>query len=252
MKKTYQGKKLFLCSSFADVAGLLNIFEKNLKGKIVTFIPTASKVEKINFYVKDAKKELEKAGMIVDILDISQAEKSEIVKKIKNNDFIYVSGGNIFYLLQEMKKTGADEIIVEEVNNGKLYMCIKNTVRVSNTESEFEEFTLNSTYKSDVVDRGSKYFLTGASEYSEIITTGTRVEVKNLSDMSGVVNLSIKAKDKGNNDVLSYRLYLEDRESKAYTFAQPTLKKRIGEKIYVIFDTDVKKDSCRVDYYLYK
>ncbi len=28
MKKTYQGKKLFLCSSFADVAGLLNIFEK--------------------------------------------------------------------------------------------------------------------------------------------------------------------------------------------------------------------------------
>ena len=137
-------------------------------------------------------------------------------------------------------------------NNGKLYMCIKNTVRVSNTESEFEEFTLNSTYKSDVVDRGSKYFLTGAFEYSEIITTGTRVEVKNLSDMSGVVNLSIKAKDKGNNDVLSYRLYLEDRESKAYTFAQPTLKKRIGEKIYVIFDTDVKKDSCRVDYYLYK
>lgn len=137
-------------------------------------------------------------------------------------------------------------------NNGKLYMCIKNTVRISNTESEFEEFTLNSTYKSDVVDRGSKYFLTGASEYSEIITTGTRVEVKNLSDMSGVVNLSIKAKDKGNNDVLSYRLYLEDRESKAYTFAQPTLKKRIGEKIYVIFDTDVKKDSCRVDYYLYK
>ena len=137
-------------------------------------------------------------------------------------------------------------------NNGKLYMCIKDTVRVSNTESEFEEFTLNSTYKSDVVDRGSKYFLTGASEYSEIITTGTRVEVKNLSDMSGVVNLSIKAKDKGNNDVLSYRLYLEDRESKAYTFAQPTLKKRIGEKIYVIFDTDVKKDSCRVDYYLYK
>ena len=72
--------------------------------------------------MKDAKKELEKAGMIIDILDISQAEKSEIVKKIKNNDFIYVSGGNIFYLLQEMKKTGADEIIVEEVNNGKLYI----------------------------------------------------------------------------------------------------------------------------------
>ena len=51
---------------------------------------------------------------------------------------------------------------------------------------------------------------------------------------------------------MSYRLYIEDRESRAYTFAQPTLKKRIGEKIYVIFDTDVKKSSCRVDYYLYR
>ena len=137
-------------------------------------------------------------------------------------------------------------------NNGKLYMCLKNTVRVSNTESEFEEFTLNSTYKSDVVDRGSVYFLNEASEYSTIIPANTRIEVKNLSDLSGVLNLSIKAKAKDESDVMSYRLYIEDRESRAYTFAQPTLKKRIGEKIYVIFDTDVKKNSCRVDYYLYK
>ena len=137
-------------------------------------------------------------------------------------------------------------------NNGKLYMCLKNTVRVSNTESEFEEFTLNSTYKSDVVDRGSVYFLNGASEYSAIIPAGTRIEVKNLSDLSGVLNLSIKAKAKDESDVMSYRLYIEDRESRAYTFAQPTLKKKIGEKIYVIFDTDVKKNSCRVDYYLYR
>lgn len=137
-------------------------------------------------------------------------------------------------------------------NNGKLYMCLKNTVRVSNTESEFEEFTLNSTYKSDVVDRGSVYFLNGASEYSAIIPANTRIEVKNLSDLSGVLNLSIKAKAKDESDVMSYRLYIEDRESRAYTFAQPTLKKRIGEKIYVIFDTDVKKNSCRVDYYLYR
>lgn len=137
-------------------------------------------------------------------------------------------------------------------NNGKLYMCLKNTVRVSNTESEFEEFTLNSTYKSDVVDRGSVYFLNGASEYSAIIPANTRIEVKNLSDLSGVLNLSIKAKAKDESDVMNYRLYIEDRESRAYTFAQPTLKKRIGEKIYVIFDTDVKKNSCRVDYYLYR
>ena len=137
-------------------------------------------------------------------------------------------------------------------NNGKLYMCLKNTTRLSNIETEFEEFTLNSTYKSDVVDRGSVMFLKGTSEYSNIIPAGTRIEVVNLSDLVGVLNLSIKAKSKEGTDVLTYKLYIEDRESRAYTFAQPTLKKRIGEKVYVIFDTDVKKNSCRVDYYLYR
>ena len=158
--------------------------------------------------------------------------------------------GTVIYI-QDTGNKEKGKLYIDK-NNGKLYMCLKNTVRVSNTESEFEEFTLNSTYKSDVVDRGSVYFLNGASEYSAIIPANTRIEVKNLSDLSGVLNLSIKAKAKDESDVMSYRLYIEDRESRAYTFAQPTLKKRIGEKIYVIFDTDVKKNSCRVDYYLYR
>nr|DAK99251.1 MAG TPA: hypothetical protein [Caudoviricetes sp.] len=158
--------------------------------------------------------------------------------------------GTVMYI-QDTGNKEKGKLYIDK-NNGKLYMCLKNTVRVSNTESEFEEFTLNSTYKSDVVDRGSVYFLNGASEYSAIIPANTRIEVKNLSDLSGVLNLSIKAKAKDESDVMSYRLYIEDRESRAYTFAQPTLKKKIGEKIYVIFDTDVKKNSCRVDYYLYR
>jgi dipeptidase E len=33
-----------------------------------------------------------------------------------------VTGGNTFYLLQELKRTGADKIIVDEVNAGKLYI----------------------------------------------------------------------------------------------------------------------------------
>ena len=71
-------KKLFLTSSFADVVSLFVEFEQHLKGKTVTFIPTASTVEKIVFYVNAAKKALEKLGLIVDELDISQASTDEI------------------------------------------------------------------------------------------------------------------------------------------------------------------------------
>ncbi|MCG3692159.1 peptidase E [Aliarcobacter butzleri] len=115
-------KKLFLASSFKDVANIFADFEKDLKGKTVTFIPTASKVEKVIFYVNSGKKALQKLGLIIDELDISTASNDEINSKLRNNDFIYITGGNTFFLLQELKKTGADKIIIDEINKGKLYI----------------------------------------------------------------------------------------------------------------------------------
>jgi len=115
-------KKLFLVSSFKDVASIFTGFEKDLSGKTVTFIPTASKVEKVVFYVSAGRKALEKIGLTIDELEVSTATIDEISSKIKNNDFIYVTGGNTFYLLQELKRTGADKIIIDEVNSGKFYI----------------------------------------------------------------------------------------------------------------------------------
>ncbi|WP_418185121.1 peptidase E [Aliarcobacter vitoriensis] len=115
-------KKLFLSSSFSDVIDIFVDFQKDLKGKSVTFIPTASIVEEVNFYVDLAKKDFQRLGLIVDELEISTATSEEIESKLIKNDFIYVSGGNTFFLLQELKRTGADKIIVEEVKKGKLYI----------------------------------------------------------------------------------------------------------------------------------
>lgn len=115
-------KKLFLTSSFKDVYLIFKNFQNDLNGKRVTFIPTASIVEDVVFYVKEGKKSLEKLGLIVDELEISTASTDEIERKIKNNDFIYVTGGNTFFLLQELKRTGADKLIISEVENGKVYI----------------------------------------------------------------------------------------------------------------------------------
>lgn len=115
-------KKLFLSSSFKDVATLLSGFAGNLDGKRVCFIPTASAVEKFAFYVKSGKKALEKMGLIVDALELSTATAEEIKLKISRNDIVYLTGGNTFFLMQEMKRTGADKLIIDEVNSGKLYI----------------------------------------------------------------------------------------------------------------------------------
>ncbi|QKF58643.1 peptidase E [Aliarcobacter lanthieri] len=115
-------KKLFLSSSFSDVIDIFIDFQKDLKGKSVTFIPTASIIEEVDFYVDLAKKDFQKLGLVVNELEISTATNDEIERKLRKNDFIYISGGNTFFLLQELKRTGADKIIIEEVNKGKLYI----------------------------------------------------------------------------------------------------------------------------------
>ena len=116
-------KKLFLTSSFNSVVKLFADFAKvDLKGKTVTFIPTAALHEKVNFYIKSGKKALAKTGLIVDELELSTASEAEIQTKLKNNDFIYISGGNTFFLLQELKRTGADKMIADQINSGKLYI----------------------------------------------------------------------------------------------------------------------------------
>ncbi|MCE9686431.1 Type 1 glutamine amidotransferase-like domain-containing protein [Shewanella sp. AS16] len=116
-------KKMFLASSFVDVADLfLKFTEGKCAGKTVTFIPTASLVEEVKFYVETGKEALEECGLIVDELEISTASYEEIDSKLKKNDYIYITGGNTFFLLQELKRSGADKIVKEQVSSGKIYI----------------------------------------------------------------------------------------------------------------------------------
>lgn len=102
------------------------IFKKfageNLVGKTVTFIPTAAVPDKLDFHIKYSKELLGGMGLIVDELEISTATNLEIVNKLENNDYIYVAGGNTFFLLQEMNRSGAGELIKKQINAGKLYI----------------------------------------------------------------------------------------------------------------------------------
>lgn len=114
--------RMLLVSMFQNVAKLLRTVEPDLKNKTVTYIPTASIVEKLGFFVKIGKWNLRRLGLAVEELEIATSSYETIVNKLTKNDFIYVAGGNSFYLLQELRKSGADKIIIQEVNKGKLYI----------------------------------------------------------------------------------------------------------------------------------
>lgn len=116
-------RKMFLASSFKDVVDLFRKFaDEDLNGKTLTFIPTASIPEEVVHYVNTAKEEFKKLGVVLEELDVAVASPEEIKEKLERNDFIYVSGGNTFFLLQELRRSGADKIIKEQVDSGKLYI----------------------------------------------------------------------------------------------------------------------------------
>ena len=66
-------KKMLLVSMFQNVTGILKKVEPELKNKTVTYIPTASKAEKLGFFVKIGKWTLRRLGLTVDELDIYSA-----------------------------------------------------------------------------------------------------------------------------------------------------------------------------------
>ncbi len=82
-------KQLFLTASFSDVVPIFADHFAHMEGKRVTFIPTASVVEKVIFYVNAGKKALEKLGMVIDILELSTATTEEISHKLQYNDLSF-------------------------------------------------------------------------------------------------------------------------------------------------------------------
>lgn len=116
-------KKLFLTASFADVSSQLSSFlNDSIDGKSVAFIPTASLVEDYRGYVDNDRIAFEKLGIRINELDISTASFPSIKTILLESDYIFISGGNTFYLLQELKRTGTDQLICDWVNKGKPYI----------------------------------------------------------------------------------------------------------------------------------
>lgn len=115
-------KKLILVSMLYQVTDLVKTIEPELAGKTVTYIPTAGIVEETEGMVEEETTILESLGLAVDVLDVSAASYESIVNSLTKNDIIFIGGGNTFFLLQELRRSGADKILVREVNKGKLYI----------------------------------------------------------------------------------------------------------------------------------
>lgn len=115
--------QLFLCSYFAGTVKLFaDVIQPKMHGKEVLFIPTAANVEEYKGYVAEAQKAFEQLGLQVHLLDIVNVSEDEIRQKINTAEVLYVSGGNTFYLLSELKKKALLPLIRARIGSGMVYV----------------------------------------------------------------------------------------------------------------------------------
>ncbi len=109
--------KLFLCSHFSSVGSLI---KEEIENKKVAFIPTASLREGYTGYVGSARKLFKKLGAIVTEIDISTEAYSTIQSVFEEADVIYFTGGNSFFLMDQLRKTGTDGLLKKGIGKWKI------------------------------------------------------------------------------------------------------------------------------------
>lgn len=84
-------------------------------------IVTSGRNDEEQFYIDGSIKELEDLGIKVIELNIA---KHESFVNFPLYDIYYVCGGNTFYILDRMRKTGVDKILIDAVKKGKFYLGV--------------------------------------------------------------------------------------------------------------------------------
>lgn len=102
----------------------LNLLPNKPENTNVCFIPTAADPEGDKWFIEKDREQLKETGFKVNEVDLKEENKESIINKISLCDVIWVCGGNTFYLLDWVRKSGFGQILPELLNQGKIYVGV--------------------------------------------------------------------------------------------------------------------------------
>lgn len=116
-------KKLLLTSAGLEQGMIRDFFVKqfdrvdNKKACLITSARTAEE----DAYIEASKREFVNLGISVEVVNVSQDIN---VSNLPEYDIYYSCGGNTFYILDRMRKTGMDKVLIQAITDGKLYIGV--------------------------------------------------------------------------------------------------------------------------------
>ncbi len=109
---------LFLAS---DGIGAIPEFLGGRTGLTVAFVPTAVNVLPDLPFVAEQRDRLIGMGLEVLDLDLDSVDPGEIASRVAAADMLFVTGGNVFYLLQRARETPFEAALRTHIEAGKPY-----------------------------------------------------------------------------------------------------------------------------------
>lgn len=97
------------------------IDEGLLPNKRLGFIGTAGETYENPYFVEQSRIRLRALGLSLDELDITGSTRTGLVEKLEHVDGIFVAGGNVFYLLQQLQKKDLLTQLREKIQKGSPY-----------------------------------------------------------------------------------------------------------------------------------
>lgn len=100
----------------------LQLVGKDPKEIKVAFIPTAADPYEDKWFIRATIDEVNEMRMKLVLIDLKGENEQGLKEKLAECDVIYVGGGNTFYLLDWVRKSGFNRAIKDLLNQGKVYI----------------------------------------------------------------------------------------------------------------------------------
>jgi dipeptidase E len=115
--------KFLLTSAYSNVADELpKLLNEKPEEVTVAFIATAADVYEDKWFVEVDRNKLIGQGFKIRDVSLASKGREELEKEIEGCGVIFVAGGNTFYLLQQVRKSGFDEILKKVVATNVVYV----------------------------------------------------------------------------------------------------------------------------------